>query len=166
VKICRTCKAEKPLRQFYRAGGKRRRTECKDCTLAAVREAYQVKRESRLAYRQRYRASERGRAVIIAYRRSPRGLAKQAEANRFRRAMRRIDTQRVSRGTDRPWQSHTERKVCRPEALSVASSTRTREITGVAGSAETRYHERRADLRGVAGNASAAGRGPHFGARS
>jgi hypothetical protein len=70
------------------------------------------------------------------------------------------DTHRVSRGTDRPWQSHTERKVCRPEALSVASSTGTPEITGVAGSAETRYHESRADLHGVSGNAGAVGRGP------
>lgn len=68
------------------------------------------------------------------------------------------NTHRVSRGTDQPWQSHTGRKVCRPEALSVASSTGTPEITGVAGSAETRYHERRADPRGVAGNAGAAGR--------
>jgi hypothetical protein len=72
------------------------------------------------------------------------------------------DTRRVSRGADQPWQSHTGRKVCRPEALSVASSTGTPEITGVAGSAETRYHERRADPHGETGNAGAMGRGPNF----
>lgn len=72
------------------------------------------------------------------------------------------DTHRVSRGVDQPWQSHTGRKVCRPEALSVASSTGTPEITGVAGSVETRYH-RRADPHDEPGNAGAVGRGPHFG---
>lgn len=72
-----------------------------------------------------------------------------------------LNTPRVSRGADQPWQSHTERKVCRPEALSVASSTGTPEITGVAGSAETRYH-RRADPHGETGNAGAVGRGPHL----
>lgn len=49
---------------------------------------------------------------------------------------------RVSRGIDQPWQSHTGRKVRRPEAISVASSCRTRPITGVACGAETRYHEK------------------------
>lgn len=53
------------------------------------------------------------------------------------------DTHRVSWGIDQPWQSHTDRKVRRPEAISVASSSRTRPITGVACGAETRYHERR-----------------------
>lgn len=50
-----------------------------------------------------------------------------------------LDTQRVSRGS-LPWQSHTDRKVRRPEAISVASSAGTPGITGVAGGVET-HHE-------------------------
>jgi hypothetical protein len=40
-----------------------------------------------------------------------------------------------------PWQSHTERKVRRPGALSEAGSRGTPQITGVACGAETRHSE-------------------------
>ena len=48
---------------------------------------------------------------------------------------------RVSWGSCCPWQSHTERKVRKPEALSVAGSRGTPQITGVACGAETRHSE-------------------------
>lgn len=40
-----------------------------------------------------------------------------------------------------PWQSHTERKVRRPEALSLAGQSGTPHDTGVACGAETRHSE-------------------------
>lgn len=49
---------------------------------------------------------------------------------------------RVSWGSSCPWQSHTDRKVRRPGAISVAGSRRTRQITGVACGAETRHSEK------------------------
>lgn len=49
---------------------------------------------------------------------------------------------RVSRGSSCPWQSHTERGVRRPGALSVAGSRGTPQITGVACGAETRHSEK------------------------
>jgi len=58
-----------------------------------------------------------------------------------------------------PWQSHTERKVRRPGALSVAGWRGTPHITGVACGAEPRHSERRADPTGVSGNAGTRGRG-------
>lgn len=92
-KVCRTCKAEKPLRQFYRHpdGTDGHRGECKDCTCAERREAYRLKREEKLAYQRSYRASDRGRAVIRAYRRSLHGRTRQREAQRFWRGSRRLE---------------------------------------------------------------------------
>ena len=49
---------------------------------------------------------------------------------------------RVSRGSCCPWQSHTDRKVRRPGAISVAGSRGTPQITGVACGAETRHSEK------------------------
>ncbi len=57
-----------------------------------------------------------------------------------------------------PWQSHTEREVCGPGALSEAGSRGTPQITGVARSAEPRHRERRADPGGVSRNAGTSGR--------
>jgi hypothetical protein len=53
-----------------------------------------------------------------------------------------MNTPRASRGNSFPWQSHTGRKVCGPEAISIAGSMGTPKITGVARSAEARHSER------------------------
>lgn len=68
------------------------------------------------------------------------------------------EIQEGSRGVISPGKGMTERGVRRPVALSVAGSTVTTAITGGACGAEPDYHERKAESRGVTGNAGAAGR--------
>jgi hypothetical protein len=68
------------------------------------------------------------------------------------------DTQRVSRGFDALEESCRE-KGPQARSRSVASSAGTPGITGVACGSETRYHESKAETRGVTGNAGAAGGG-------
>lgn len=76
-KTCRTCRIEKPLRQFYLhpnyADG--HMNDCKDCKRAYSREMHWLKRDQILAKkRERYYANwERERAKRRAYQQSPRG---------------------------------------------------------------------------------------------
>jgi hypothetical protein len=87
VKICRTCKAEKPLRQFYRhltyADG--RMSDCKDCKRAYQREMHWLKRETILARKRVWAASPEQRAKRAAYQRSERGKQVKRETYRFAR---------------------------------------------------------------------------------
>lgn len=156
MKICKTCHLEKPLRAFYR---NRRSHEgsCKECRKAYMREMHWLKRETILARKRIWSASPEQRAKRAAYQRSERGKQVKRETYRFARL--KLDTPRVSRGLISPGKVMTDRGVRRPVAISVASSSRTRPITGAACGAETRYHESRADLHGVTGNAGTMGRG-------
>lgn len=87
LKTCRTCKAEKPLRQFYRhptyADG--RMSDCKECKKAYSREMHQLKRETILARKRIWSASAEQRAKRAAYQRSERGKQVKRETYRFAR---------------------------------------------------------------------------------
>jgi ribosomal protein L40E len=88
-KVCRTCKAEKPLRQFYRhptyADGYM--SDCKACRKAYAREMHWLKRESILARQKRYYVANlsRERERRAAYQRSERGKQVKREVYRFAR---------------------------------------------------------------------------------
>lgn len=92
-KTCRTCKAVKPIGQFYRnpsyADG--RMSDCKDCARAYQREMYWLKREQRLARKRAYYYAnwQREREKRRAYQQSPRGREVHREANRFYYLLRR-----------------------------------------------------------------------------
>lgn len=92
-KKCRICKVEKTLRHFYsHSGGKDgHRGECKECTCAERKRAYDLNTKERLAYQRRYRSSAHGISVIRAYRRSEHGRARQREAQRFWRGSRTLE---------------------------------------------------------------------------
>jgi hypothetical protein len=87
VKTCRTCKAEKPLRQFYRhphyADG--RMSDCKECKKAYAREMHWLKREVILARKRQYNATPERIAKRVAYARTPRGRQIKRESRLFAR---------------------------------------------------------------------------------
>lgn len=94
-KVCRTCKAEKPLRQFYRhptyADG--HMSDCKECKRAYQREMHWLKREAILARQKRhYRANwSTERAKRRSYQQSPRGREVHREACRVYVRLRRME---------------------------------------------------------------------------
>lgn len=87
MKICRTCKVAKTLRQFYRhpsyADG--RMSDCKACKKAYSREMHWLKRETRLAQKRIWSARPEQRAKRAAYQRSERGKRGKRETYRFAR---------------------------------------------------------------------------------
>lgn len=92
-KACRTCKAEKPLRQFYRhpthADG--RMSDCKDCKKAYSREWHWLKREAILARKRTYSAQPEQIAKRIAYAKTPKGRELKREWYLFRRGSRQLE---------------------------------------------------------------------------
>lgn len=89
MKTCRTCKAEKPMRAFYRhpsyADG--HMADCKECKKAYSREMHWLKREAILARQKRYYRENWSveRAKRAAYQRSDRGKQVKREVYRFAR---------------------------------------------------------------------------------
>lgn len=87
LKTCRTCKAIKPLRQFYRhptyADG--HMSDCKECKKAYAREMHWLKRDAILARKRSWNATPVQRAKRAAYQRSERGKQVKRETYRFAR---------------------------------------------------------------------------------
>lgn len=87
LKTCRTCKTEKPLRQFYRhptyADG--HMSDCKECKKAYSRDMHWLKRDAILARKRKWSASAEQRAKRAAYQRSERGKQVKRETYRFSR---------------------------------------------------------------------------------
>lgn len=97
-KICRTCKVEKPINQFYchptYADG--RMNDCKECKRTYQRELHWLKRETVLARKRIYNATPAQRAARAAYARSERGKAIMAESKKAYRLLRKMDRQAVA----------------------------------------------------------------------
>lgn len=93
MKVCRTCKAEKPLRAFYRTR-RWRENECKECKRTYARERHWgPKRDVILAQKRDYysRTRPQRRAAQRAYYQTPRGRSVHRESQRFYHAIRRME---------------------------------------------------------------------------
>jgi hypothetical protein len=93
TKVCRTCQAEKPLRQFYchpsYADG--HMNDCKECKKAYSREMHWLKREVILAKKRQYSARPEQRAARRAYAKTPRGQQVMRESRRVWRVLRQME---------------------------------------------------------------------------
>jgi hypothetical protein len=93
VKVCRTCKAEKPMRAFYRRAESvdGHTSECKECKKAYTRERHWLKRDQINAKKRVYNALPAYREARRRYSKSPRGRTLKRESARFRRRIRRME---------------------------------------------------------------------------
>lgn len=86
-KTCRTCKAVKPMRQFYRhasyADG--HMSDCKACKCAYSHDMHWLKRDVILARKRVYSARPEQIAKRVAYARTPKGRELKRENYRFNR---------------------------------------------------------------------------------
>jgi hypothetical protein len=93
LKICRTCKVEKSMRQFYRhptyADG--HMSDCKACKRAYAAEMHWLKRETVLARKRIWSAKPEQRAKRAAYQRSERGKQVKREVYRIGRTLRQME---------------------------------------------------------------------------